>query len=149
MEPEGEAEAPFDEWTDEWEPGILQSWTDAYNATHQLHEDDDLERCIQTAEGYLLVNAMPRYHRMKFLLLLAACLDDTSEVDDILRHVNELLLAAESHYAHLVYDARVQATLAEIKGELDLLQECNIEQIRDNDREAWEQEEKEEEERAQ
>jgi hypothetical protein len=38
---------------DDYTAQVLESWATAYNERYQLYDDDKLEECIDTVEGYL------------------------------------------------------------------------------------------------
>ena len=48
-----------------------QEYTKAINDLIKLYDEDRLDKCAQGAEELLEDYGMPRYHRMKLLVLLA------------------------------------------------------------------------------
>ncbi|KAI4647821.1 hypothetical protein J4E93_004232 [Alternaria ventricosa] len=55
---------------------IDESFTKALNEAGELYNDDRLDECIEKTRALLANDAIPRYHRMKALLLLASTLGD-------------------------------------------------------------------------
>lgn len=77
---------------DDYTAQDLESWATAYDECYRLYDDDKLEECIDTVEGYLSDSAVPTYIRMKLELIFAACIDDWNEAEDAL--VQKMLLCA-------------------------------------------------------
>ncbi|KAK3074927.1 hypothetical protein LTR53_002238 [Teratosphaeriaceae sp. CCFEE 6253] len=61
---------------------IDASFTEGYNEAKKLYDDDDLEGCIEKARELLAEPAIPRYHRMKTLILLGSTLGDWEEAEE-------------------------------------------------------------------
>ena len=55
---------------------IDRAFTDAFNEVNQLYRDDKLGECIEKARSLLRESALPRYHRMRTLVLLGSTLED-------------------------------------------------------------------------
>jgi hypothetical protein len=60
---------------------IEDQFTDALNAAYKLYHEDRLLECQKAALDLLEDYAMPRYHRMKVLILLASILGDWEEAN--------------------------------------------------------------------
>jgi hypothetical protein len=60
---------------------IDEQFTKALNAAYNLYQDDRLLECQKAALDLLGDDAMPRYHRMKVLILLASILGDWEEAN--------------------------------------------------------------------
>jgi hypothetical protein len=60
---------------------IDEQFTKALNAAYTLYHDDRLQECQKAALDLLEDDVMPRYHRMKVLLLLASILGDWKEAN--------------------------------------------------------------------
>jgi hypothetical protein len=50
-----------------------RDFTDAFNEANKLYDEDDLEACIVKCRELLEDPAMPRYCRMRTLVLLGSC----------------------------------------------------------------------------
>jgi hypothetical protein len=61
---------------------INKAFTDAVNEAGDLYENDRLDECIEKTRALLAVPAVPRYHRMKALILLASVVHDWEEASD-------------------------------------------------------------------
>jgi hypothetical protein len=60
---------------------IDKQFTKALNAAYKLYHEDRLLECQKAALDLLEDYTMPRYHRMKVLMLLASILGDWEEAD--------------------------------------------------------------------
>jgi hypothetical protein len=60
---------------------IHEQFTKALNAAFKLYHEDRLIECQEAALDLLEDYAMPRYHRIKVLMLLASILGDWEEAD--------------------------------------------------------------------
>jgi hypothetical protein len=60
---------------------IDKQFTKALNAAYKLYHEDRLLECQKAALDLLEDYTMPRYHRMKVLMLLACILGDWEEAD--------------------------------------------------------------------
>jgi hypothetical protein len=60
---------------------IDEQFTDALNAAYKLFHEDRLQECQEAALDLLEDYAMPRYHRMKVLILLACILGNWEEAN--------------------------------------------------------------------
>jgi hypothetical protein len=60
---------------------IDRQFTKALNAAYKLYHEDRLLECQKAALDLLEDYAMPRYHRMKVLMLLASILGDWEEAN--------------------------------------------------------------------
>jgi hypothetical protein len=60
---------------------IEDQFTDALNTAYKLYHEDRLLECQKAALDLLEDYAMPRYHRMKVLMLLATILGDWEEAN--------------------------------------------------------------------
>ena len=58
---------------------ILDAFTSAYNEMQELYDDNDLEEVYERGQVLLADAAIPRYHRMKALLLLSSIASDLEE----------------------------------------------------------------------
>jgi hypothetical protein len=61
---------------------IDKFFTDGLNEAGDLYNDDRLNECIKKTRNLLADRTIPRYHRMKALLLLASTLGDWEEAND-------------------------------------------------------------------
>jgi hypothetical protein len=61
---------------------IDKFFTDGVNEAGNLYNDDRLDECIEKTRNLLADGAIPRYHRMKALILLASTLGDWEEAND-------------------------------------------------------------------
>ena len=90
---------------------VLQSWSAPFIACFELYDDDKLEACIDTAESHLSDMSMPLYYRMKFELVLAACLGDWWEAKDAL---NRCEIIWQSTHAYHKQDADADADASDL-----------------------------------
>ena len=65
---------------------ILDAFDDAYIEMQKLYDDDKLEEVYESAQVLLADAAIPRYHRMKTLMLLS---NFTSDLDEAQRYHTE------------------------------------------------------------
>ena len=105
---------------------VLQSWSAPFIACFELYDDDKLEACIDTAESHLSDMSMPLYYRMKFELVLAACLGDWWEAKDALNRCENIWQSAHAYQKHHADDDAVadandlaQESLRDIRELLD------------------------------
>jgi hypothetical protein len=61
---------------------IDRAFTDGLNEAGDLYNNDRLDECIDKTRALLADRAIPRYHRMKALILLASTLGDWEEAND-------------------------------------------------------------------
>jgi hypothetical protein len=61
---------------------IDEQFTKALNAAYNLYHDDRLQECQKAASDLLGDDAIPRYHRMKVLILLASILGDWEDANE-------------------------------------------------------------------
>ena len=68
---------------------VFQSFLKRYNEARAFYDSDKMEERVATAQDLLQETSLPRYFRMKSLLLIAACVDSWYEAQDFLREVRE------------------------------------------------------------
>ena len=61
---------------------IDKSFTKALNEAGELYNNDRLDECIEQTRALLADDSIPRYHRMKALLLLASTLGDWDDANN-------------------------------------------------------------------
>jgi len=83
---------------DDYSPQVLESRAAKYDECYQLYDDDRLEECIDTIESHLTDSSVPIYHRMKFEIVLAACLGDWYEADDAIVRCEDLWQSTNAAY---------------------------------------------------
>lgn len=66
-----------------------------YLAAAKLFDEEEFERCIELAEHHLTRLNLPRYYRMKNLLLIAAAEDDWYRAERIRLQVEQIWLTAK------------------------------------------------------
>ncbi|KAK5757637.1 hypothetical protein LTS12_012239 [Elasticomyces elasticus] len=92
-----------------------------YNEARGLFDNDDLVGAIDKAQNLLDDSTLPRYHRIKLLLLLSASVSDWHEVDTLLEEARTLWrLARRCIGANTSADA--EHVLAVLRESLDTLQ---------------------------
>ena len=69
--------------------GVFRSFLKRYNEVRAFYDDDKMEECIATAQDLLEEISLPRYFRMKSLMLVAACAESWYEAQDLLQKVRE------------------------------------------------------------
>lgn len=62
---------------------VMARYQRGYDAARTLYENDQLDEAVEEAEKMLADGDLPRYHRIKLYLLVALCLDDWIEADDL------------------------------------------------------------------
>ena len=97
---------------------IDSQFSDAFDALHKLYDNDELDQCIAGAESLLQNNALPRYHRIKTLLLLASTVGDRSDAEGY-RSQAELLWRIVRRWNPEGEDDKVDEALAETRITLD------------------------------
>jgi hypothetical protein len=83
---------------DDYTAQVLESWATAYNERYQLYDDDKLEECIDTVEGYLGDSAVPTYIRIELELIFATCIDDWYKAEDALMRCENLWKSLTDYY---------------------------------------------------
>ena len=61
---------------------IDKSFTKALNEAGELYNNDRLDECIEQTRALLADDSIPRYHRIKALLLLASTLGDWDDANN-------------------------------------------------------------------
>lgn len=108
--------------TDEAYEARMRSYDRGYKETRALFENDDLEGAITQAEELLKNNDLPRYHRIKLLMILVASLDDWWEARRHLESANMLWQMARNNFP-IGESAEADASLAKLRPTLDSLLE--------------------------
>jgi hypothetical protein len=97
---------------------IDSQFTDGFNEANALWEQDRLEECIVKAHELLAEQAIPRYHRMKTLLLLASTVGDWYEANSY-RVEAEALWQIVRRWHPEGEDENIDGHMAEIRGILE------------------------------
>ncbi|KAK5129009.1 hypothetical protein LTR85_000342 [Meristemomyces frigidus] len=69
---------------------IDRTFADGFNEAHSLYQEDRLDECIEKARAILASSAIPRYRRIKTLVLLGSTLGDWKEANDCCVEANTL-----------------------------------------------------------
>ncbi|KAK5734454.1 hypothetical protein LTR17_008955 [Elasticomyces elasticus] len=101
---------------------IDAQFTTGYNEVHRLYEENDLEGCIAKAEELLDEPAIPRFHRMKTLILLGNVLGDWNEAEDC-RVRAEAIWRVVRRWHPEGADEEVDTAMQELRVSLDDLHE--------------------------
>jgi hypothetical protein len=99
--------------------GIIDDqFTDRFNEANALWDEDRLEECIVKARELLAEPAIPRYHEIKTLLLLASTVEDWYEANGY-RIEAEGLWRIVRRWHPEGEDEELDGYMAEIRGVLD------------------------------
>ncbi|TKA37584.1 hypothetical protein B0A54_11542 [Friedmanniomyces endolithicus] len=90
---------------------IMIAYRNGFDEAKAFYMNDQFEEAVEVAESILYDNELPRFHRIKFFLLIAACLADRSEADDIIER-------ADSEWS-MARCADSRDALAELRSEID------------------------------
>jgi hypothetical protein len=102
---------------------INQRFTDGFNKAKKYYKNDDLFKCADLCYGLLEDYAIPRYHKMKTLILLGSVLGDWDESNDC-RVAAELLWQTMRRWNPAGKDATTDEAMAEIRELIDDLTEA-------------------------
>lgn len=136
---------------------IFQSYQKGYEEARALYENDELDEVVQKAEKMLAHGDLPRYRRIRLHLLVAACLEDHIEADELVekaesqwglassfvQDTGEPVSSLSTTVAELTFvigkDPDSSDALAELRLEIDAVKQ----HFRSEREEAWAQEERE------
>lgn len=99
---------------------IDKHFCDGYNEANDLYGDGCLHECIEKSSALLADTEMPRYYRMKTLLLLASTLGDWDEADTCHRKA-EMLWNIVRRWNPVGEDETLDIQIAGLHTELDEL----------------------------
>ncbi|EUC43439.1 hypothetical protein COCMIDRAFT_100857 [Bipolaris oryzae ATCC 44560] len=91
-----------------------------FNSAKALHDNELLDDCVESARELLEDPVVPRFHRMKTLLLLGSALEDLNEACDCLEEADKLWKLIRSYHLE-GQDVDVDKTMAEVRASLDQL----------------------------
>ncbi|KFX92596.1 hypothetical protein V490_05291 [Pseudogymnoascus sp. VKM F-3557] len=110
----------------------------AFNKVYELYNEDNQEECISAAQNLLQDPNLPRYHRIKTLLLLGSAFPDWDDVETCRLAAERIWEQAHRHYSR-VDDPDAHQALAELRADLDTMGEMQREELdemfRDDDNE--------------
>ncbi|KAK5167092.1 uncharacterized protein LTR77_007822 [Saxophila tyrrhenica] len=69
---------------------VFESYDRGYNEARARFDADDLDSAVALAQNMLDDSSLPRYHRIKLLLLMSAAVDDWEEVASMLDDAHRL-----------------------------------------------------------
>ncbi|KAK0313462.1 hypothetical protein LTR01_001718 [Friedmanniomyces endolithicus] len=101
---------------------IMIAYRNGFDEAKAFYMNDQFEEAVEVAESILYDNELPRFHRIKFFLLIAACLADRSEADDIIERADSEWSMARWYVATRGEDADSadsRDALAELRSEID------------------------------
>ncbi|KAK4963119.1 hypothetical protein LTR10_000747 [Elasticomyces elasticus] len=114
---------------------VHQSWDAGYNEARALYDADKLEEAMEAADELLntpglqqVANApasadknagLPRYHRIKCYLLIAASVNDWEEAEELLRRADINWQMARMYIGEQGPDPGGEAALGELRGAID------------------------------
>ncbi|TKA48358.1 hypothetical protein B0A54_00493 [Friedmanniomyces endolithicus] len=90
---------------------LMRAYQQSFDEAKAFYMNEQFEEAVEVAESILHDSELPRFHRIKFFLLIAACLADRSEADDLVERAD-----SEWSMARCV-DSR--DALAELRSEID------------------------------
>lgn len=97
-----------------------QTFAQALNQLLGFYEAEELQKCADGAQDLLDDPALPRYHRIKTLVLLAHCLDEYADILDCSWEAERLYLVARDAFPS-GEDAPSNEALLELRTSLDEL----------------------------
>jgi hypothetical protein len=100
----------------------------AYNKVVELYDEDDQDKCIAAAQDLLEDPDLPRYHRIKTLILLGLAFEDWDDVETCRLAAERLWEPANRHYSR-VDDPDASRALAELRDKLDTMAAMQIEEL--------------------
>ncbi|KAH7383790.1 hypothetical protein BKA66DRAFT_529178 [Pyrenochaeta sp. MPI-SDFR-AT-0127] len=109
---------------------IRCQYTERTNEAAKFYWEDGLEECVALAQELLDDPDMPRYYRIKALVLLGATVDDVVEANDYSINA-EALWRLEKRWHIEDEDENVDLVMAELGNELDELRSTLQEGIRE------------------
>ncbi|CAI6336464.1 unnamed protein product [Periconia digitata] len=116
---------------------VDKKFTEAVNELTALYDVDELDECIAGAHELLSDSAIPRYHKMKTLLILASTAEDWKEANAYRLEIETICRQVRAWHP-IGEAANIDEYLAEIRGTLDeLLSVINEEEREEHDYEAY------------
>ena len=101
------------------EDQVMQFFGRAYNKVLELYNDDDKEEeCIAAAQNLLEDPDLPRYHRIKTLVLLGSAFNEWDETETCRLEAERLWEQARRHYSH-IDNPDASRALAKLRVDLD------------------------------
>ncbi|OBT96284.1 hypothetical protein VE01_05795 [Pseudogymnoascus verrucosus] len=108
---------------------VMQFFDREYNKALALYNDGDKEEeCIAAAQDLLQKPDLPRYHRIMTLILLSAASTNWNDAEDSRLEAERLWDQTHRHYSR-VDDPDASQTLTELRVDLDVVKELQIEEL--------------------
>ncbi|KXT10486.1 hypothetical protein AC579_8881 [Pseudocercospora musae] len=123
---------------------ITQQFTEGYNKAQELYANDKLQECIDESRLLIAEPAIPRYHRIKTLLMLASTVPDLAEAMQFHKEASLLWHLVRRHYPQ-GHDVDVDKIMAEMWTALQELKDVLREEASDDNDDDQEGEEEDKE----
>ncbi|EMC97552.1 hypothetical protein BAUCODRAFT_107144, partial [Baudoinia panamericana UAMH 10762] len=118
---------------------VMVAYQKGYDKAKAFYENDQLDEAVEEAESMLANDSMPRYFRIKCYLLVAACLEDRIEADDLIERAESQWVMARSFVPQTGRDTDIEDALAELRGDIDSVKQ----HFKEERAAAWAQEKRE------
>lgn len=76
----------------------LSQWSLADSRVRSFYDNDGLDKCVEGTQDLLDDGSLPRYHRMKTLILLAYFLEERGEMHECSEEAEWLYMIARDFY---------------------------------------------------
>ncbi|KAK4952032.1 hypothetical protein LTR10_009952 [Elasticomyces elasticus] len=80
---------------------VSERFDRAFAELHQISEDDKIDECVELAQILLEESDIPRYHRIKVLIMLSSCTADWREAEAYRVEAEQLWSFLRDALAHL------------------------------------------------
>ncbi|KAK1091249.1 hypothetical protein LTR48_006688 [Friedmanniomyces endolithicus] len=105
---------------------VIETYKASYDACYALYDKDELAECVDQAQDLLDDSGLPRFFRIKLLVLMAACIGDFWEEAEILKEADRVWHHVRSY--HRRGDTEVDECLEELRGMIDYAQKQHREE---------------------
>ncbi|KAK1019881.1 hypothetical protein LTR54_000525 [Friedmanniomyces endolithicus] len=105
---------------------VMETYKASYDACYALYDKDELAKCVDQAQDLLDDSGLPRFFRIKLLVLMAACIGDFWEEAEILKEADRVWHHVRRY--HRRGDTEVDECLEELRGMIDYAQKQHREE---------------------
>ncbi|KAK0249869.1 hypothetical protein LTS09_015029 [Friedmanniomyces endolithicus] len=101
---------------------LMRAYQQSFDEAKAFYMNEQFEEAVEVAESILHDSELPRFHRIKFFLLIAACLADRSEADDLVERADSEWSMARWYVTTRGEDSDSvdsRDALAELRSEID------------------------------
>ncbi|KAK0773238.1 hypothetical protein LTS02_008076 [Friedmanniomyces endolithicus] len=96
---------------------VMETYKASYDACYALYDKDKFAECIDQLENLLIDSGLPRFFRIKLLILMAACMGDWWEEREVLEEADKVWRHVRSY--HRQGDTEVDDCLAKLRHGID------------------------------